>query len=266
MDMRSRCPGRQGALRSGWSIGPLPADCYPWPMTAHGCRVEKLGAADIGATARVLGSAFSDNPCYSFIHWKPERRGRSMLAFFMRNLAWHLPLGLTWVARGAAGEVLGTLTLEPPGGVPSPLVRALRHWAFPTLRDDGFETLRRLVLTDGEFKAQYQSMCGQQAYWHVHAVAVAPEHQGRGIGQAMLRVALEALRALTRERPAPVVLSTQRERNLPFYRAQGFVLTHQETLGRARGASGYTSWFMHHPAIDQAGVLGKASAEAARPR
>jgi GNAT superfamily N-acetyltransferase len=129
------------------------------------------------------------------------------------------------------------------------VLRALGHWAVPTLVEDGLETLRRLVLTDGEFKAQYQSMCGQQAYWHVHAVAVVPDHQGRGIGQAMLRVALEALRALTRERPAPVVLSTQRERNLAFYQAQGFVLTHQATLGQARGGSGYTSWFMHHPVL-----------------
>jgi GNAT superfamily N-acetyltransferase len=128
----------------------------------------------------------------------------------------------------------------------------LRHWALPTLLDDGFETLRRLVLTDGEFKAQYEAMCGgDAAYWHVHAVAVAPEHQGRGIGQAMLRTALEALRALTREQPAPVVLSTQRERNLAFYQAQGFVLSHQTTLGQMRGGAGYTSWFMQHPVEPQ---------------
>jgi GNAT superfamily N-acetyltransferase len=218
-------------------------------MSAGGYRVEKLVAGDVEATARVLADAFFDNPCYSFIHWEGERRAQSMLAFFRRNLVWHLPLDLTWVTRGDDGAVLGTLTLEPPHGLQSSLLRALRHWALPTLREDGFETLRRLVLTDGEFKAEYQTMCGQQAYWHVHAVAVSPDQQGRGIGQAMLHTALEALRDLTRERPAPVVLSTQRERNLPFYAAQGFVLTHQTTLGQARGAPGYTSWFMHHPAL-----------------
>lgn len=224
-------------------------------MTAGGHRVEKLRASDIDATARVLATAFVDNPCYSFIHWRAARRERSMHAFFRRNLEWHLPLDLTWVARDGGserGDVLGTLTLEPPHGVPSPALRALRHWAVPTLLEDGLETLRRLVLTDGEFKAEYQRMCGQQAYWHVHAVAVSPDHQGRGIGQAMLRTALDALTTLVRERPAQVVLSTQRERNLPFYQAQGFVLTHQTTLGAARGAPGYTSWFMHHPALSAA--------------
>lgn len=229
-------------------------------MTDGGHRVEKLVAEDVVGAAQVLAAAFADNPCYSFIHWQTSRRERSMRAFFRRNLEWHLPLDLTWVAR-LDGQVLGTLTLEPPHGVPSPVLRALRHWALPTLLDDGLETLRRLVLTDAEFKAQYQSMCGQKAYWHVHAVAVSPDHQGSGIGQAMLRTALEALRALTRERPAPVVLSTQRERNLPFYQAQGFVLTHHTTLGQTRGAPGYTSWFMQHPTLQKAGVLGNASAE-----
>jgi ribosomal protein S18 acetylase RimI-like enzyme len=228
-------------------------------MELDAYQVNKLVVSDIEATAGVLARAFSDNACYAFIHGRAPDRARSLRGFFRRNLDWHRPLELTWVARSAAGEVLGTFTLEPPRGVPSTLLRALRHWAVPTYLEEGFETLRRLVLSDEEFKAQYTSMCAGRGYWHVHAVAVAPEHQGRGIGHAMLRTALEALEHLTCARPAAVVLSTQREKNLPFYRAHGFELCHEATLGQARGEPGYRSWFMRHPALSRQASSRRAS-------
>jgi len=208
--------------------------------------VRKLRAAEIHPTAEVLGQAFADNPCYAFMHPRVADRGAALRAYFRRNLEWHLRLCLTWIAHTPGGEVVGTITLEPPHGVPSSLWPALRHWAIPTWREHGLETLRRLLIADGEFKAQYHSMCNKGAYWHVHAVAVAPAHQGRGIGRAMLGTVLAALHELTRAQPAPVLLSTQRERNLAFYRSHDFELSHETTMGRARGERGYTSWFMRH--------------------
>ena len=222
-------------------------------MDSAGYTVEKLVGSDLDATADVLARAFSDNACYAFIHARVAHRERSLRAFFRRNLVWHLPLQLSWVARSSRGAILGTFTLEPPQGVPSTLLQAIRHWAVPTCLQDGLETLRRLVITETEFKQQYERICGKRAYWHVHAVAVDPEHQGQGVGRGMLQAALSALQELTRERPAPVLLSTQRQNNVPFYQAHGFELSHETRLGLSRGEPGYSSWFMRHPVLS-AGV------------
>ena len=96
------------------------------------CR--RLTESDVRPTAQILARAFADNPAYVWMHPRAATRPRDLRAFFERNLRWHLPLDLTWVAcRGA--RVVGTSTLEPPGGVRSGLVEAIAHWLVPTVRD-----------------------------------------------------------------------------------------------------------------------------------
>lgn len=132
--------------------------------------VRKLTSADVRSTAEVLADAFGDNPAYAWMHPRAATRASDLRAFFDRNLRWHLPLDLTWVAcRGA--QVVGTSTLEPPATL---------------------EECDRLVARD----------------------------------------------------PAPVVLSTQRERNLPLYQRAGFVLQEDHQMGVRWGSRGFRTWFM----------------------
>jgi len=205
--------------------------------------IRKLAAGDIPATARVLADAFADNPAYAWMHPRASTRERDLRAFFERNLRWHLPLDLTWVAT-RDGEIVGTSTLEPPGGVPSSTRAAVTHWLVPTVRHQGVRTFLRTAAAGREFGERYRALVGGARYYHVHAVAVAPSCQGRGVGSKLVAATLDACERLLARDPAPVVLSTQRERNLPLYQRAGFVLREDHRMGVRRRSPGYRSWFM----------------------
>ncbi len=205
--------------------------------------LRKLTPADVPATAAVLAAAFADNPAYGWMHPRSATRARDLRAFFDRNLRWHLPLELTWVAtRGS--RVVGTSTLEPPGGVRSGLREAVAHWLIPTVRDQGWRTFLRTAAAAREFAERYRALAKGARYYHVHAVAVAPDAQGSGVGGRLVAATLAECERLVARDPAPVVLSTQRERNLPLYRRAGFALKEQHPMGTGWGRRGFVTWFM----------------------
>ncbi len=213
---------------------------------ASGWTVRKLRPAEIAPTARLLARAFADNPAYAFMHPRARTRARDLVRFFERNLAWHAPLDLTWVAADGADRVVGTATLEPPGGVPHGGAQLLRHWVLPTLFEQGVRTLSRILRADQQFARINRATAEGRAFWHLHAVAIDPDHQGRGAGKALLRSVLGELDALLRARPAPVILSTQREQNVRLYEGFGFAVRDCSQLG-GRGEDSFRSWSMRRP-------------------
>jgi GNAT superfamily N-acetyltransferase len=205
--------------------------------------IRKLTSEDVRATADVLADAFADNPAYVWMHPRAATRGSDLRAFFERNLRWHLPLDLTWVAtRGA--RIVGTSTLEPPGGVRSGTREAVAHWVIPTVRDQGMRTFLRTAAASREFGERYRALTKGAPYYHVHAVGVAPSSQGNGVGTRLVAATLQECDRLLSRDPAPVVLSTQRERNLSLYRRAGFVLQEDHAMGVRWGSPGFRTWFM----------------------
>jgi len=184
--------------------------------------VRKLRAADCSPTAALLARAFADNPAYAFMHPRATTRDRDLRRFFERNLGWHLPLDLSWVVVGAADAPVGTATLEPPGGIPHTRSQLVRHWVLPTLLRQGPRALARLLEADAAFARLNRGSAEADTYWHVHAVAVEPKHQRAGAGTALLNHVFRELDGLRASRPAPVVLSTQRESNVRLYERYGF--------------------------------------------
>lgn len=204
---------------------------------------ETLRDRHIQATAALLAAAFADNPCYAWMHPRAATRDRDLVAFFTRNLSWRSGLGLSWVAC-RAGEPVGTLSLEPPGGVNRPLADGVRHWFVPTARDQGLLCMARILQAESMFRRAYRELVGEDRYVHVHAVAVRPDLQGRGVGAALLAASRATLFELAARERVPVVLSTQRAQNLPFYARAGFSCWGERVLGAGRGRRGFTNWFM----------------------
>ncbi|MFO0683435.1 MAG: GNAT family N-acetyltransferase [Sandaracinus sp.] len=221
------------------------------------CR--KLTDADVEETAAVLAAAFADNPCYAWMHPRVAHRPADLRAFFVRNLRWHRPLDLTWVATHE-GRVVGTSTLEPPGGVPGTLSAAARHWLLPTVRRQGLRTFVRTFEADREFRERYLALTGGRPYYHLHAVAVAPDLQGRGAGTMLVDVAMREYEARSRSDGRPIAVSTQRERNLPLYERVGFARRGDQQMGTRRGDAGFRTWFLLREAS-----VGPARAIDARP-
>ena len=108
-------------------------------------------------------------------------------------------------------------------GLPS-LVRALSRDSLPE---------------DPPGVAPYQGM--------VSTVAVLPEAQGRGIGSAVMTALLERWDA---GGGGPLVLDTQRERNVEFYQRLGFRLTAKVSTPGAHGMP-YDDWKMRREAAQQ---------------
>ena len=205
--------------------------------------IRKIADADVPATAVVLADAFADNPAYVWMHPRAATRASDLRAFFVRNLRWHLPLDLTWVAsRGP--QILGTSTLEPPGGVRSGVREAVAHWLVPTVRDQGLRTFLRTAAASREFGERYRVLSNGTQYYHLHAVAVAPAFQGHRVGSRLVDASLQECERLLERELAPVVVSTQRERNLPLYQRAGFVLKEDRQLGVRWGSRGFRTWFM----------------------
>lgn len=205
--------------------------------------IRKLTHADVHATADVLAHAFADNPAYVWMHPRAASRTSDLRAFFERNLRWHLPLDLTWVAsRGP--QILGSSTLEPPGGVRSGVRQAIAHWLVPTVRHQGLRTFLRTAAAGREFGERYRALINGTEYYHLHAVAVAPGFQGNGVGSKLVAASLRECDRLLARDFAPVVLSTQRERNLPLYQRAGFVLKEDHQMGVRLGSRGFRTWFM----------------------
>ncbi len=205
--------------------------------------VRKITDADVSETAEVLSRAFADNPCYAWMHPRSATRARDLEAFFRRNLKWHRRVDATWVALDG-GRVVGTSTLEPPNGVPGSLPEAVAHWLVPTVRDQGVRTFARTLAADRAFRDRYRALTGGRLYYHLHAVAVSPEVQGRGAGGRLVNAAMGEYERCSETDRLPVVVSTQRERNLPLYARFGFVDRGDWQMGRRRSDPGFHTWFM----------------------
>jgi GNAT superfamily N-acetyltransferase len=201
-------------------------------------RVRRLRRSDIEPTAQLLARTFLDNPVYVFMHPRAATRVADLTRFFVRNLAWRMQLELTWVLAGANDSVWGTATLEPPGGVPRSLLGLLQHWVLPGLKEQGPHTVARIARTDAAFTRRYLKLTDGKAYWHVHAVAIDESLRGQGHGSLLLQQLLRELDRRDPEATAPVLLSTQRERNLRLYGRAGFELLTSDTFVGCR------SWFM----------------------
>jgi GNAT superfamily N-acetyltransferase len=208
-----------------------------------GHATRKLGITDIEPTAALLARAFADNPAYCFMHPRESTRRSDMIAFFRRNLLWHLPLDLTWVTTDDSDRPIGTATLEPPGGIPARRLCLVWHWVLPTLLFQGRAVLQRTLAADAAFSALNRQTAESDAYWHVHAVAVDPLEQRGGVGTQLLGHVFAELDRLIVARPAPVILSTQRESNVRLYARFGFEECGKVTIGEGE-PDAFVSWCM----------------------
>jgi ribosomal protein S18 acetylase RimI-like enzyme len=167
--------------------------------------MRKARPSDFPDTAAVLARAFADNPCYAFMHPRAATRACDLERFFLRNLTCTRRSTSRGIVAGDDAKVVGTVTLELPGGIQRPVAEGLAHWIVPTLREQGFRTVARIMRTDGEFKRRYGAMLGNVEYWHVHAVAIAPDQQRRGAATAMLDAVFRLRDIDGAQLPGPVV-------------------------------------------------------------
>jgi ribosomal protein S18 acetylase RimI-like enzyme len=190
--------------------------------------VRKATQRDVEGTARSLSRAFDDDPVMNWLIRQDARRSEAFSTLFRTSLD-ELCLEHGW-ALTTEDQTAGALWY-PPGTSKITFGQQLRMLP-QMLRCAGLLGLPRLVgVMDTMDKHHPKS-----DHYYLQFVGVDPEHQGKGIGAALMKPALEEC---DRE-DLGAYLENTKESNLSFYERFGFEVTEAVQLGNA----GPTMWLM----------------------
>jgi len=200
-----------------------------------------VNRAGLLPVAQVLARAFQDNPLnVAVIRARSRRRYLSNLAGMRALLDVSVGRALLLQAltaeRGAeAREPLGVLIGARPYGYPLP---------GPSL----LGTLRCLIgqgpRAMGRWAEVYRALEVEhplEPHWYLAVLGIAPEHQRRGNGAALLAAFLETVDA----DGGPSYLETDRAENIAFYAQGGYEVVREVTV------LGVPVWCMWRPAREE---------------
>jgi ribosomal protein S18 acetylase RimI-like enzyme len=175
--------------------------------------------ADRAAVVRTLARAFDADPVAAWVLRQDAGRARAYESAFdicFRKLT--LPAGETWIAgEDARGVALWT----PPGKWrTAPAIPHLPRLAWCVGLGRALELLRSVT--------NVQTFHPPAPHWYLFALGVAPEHQGQGVGGALLREVLA--KADARHEPAYLEASTRD--NARLYARHGFAEVSEIQLGK----------------------------------
>ena len=192
-------------------------------MTATAIR--KATPADIDPIVRQFARAFDDDPFLNWIIRQDGKRARGFDLFF-RNF-------LTHTLRSPHDEVL--TTDDCLGFAISEYhdtkTRFVPRWAWmlpwlPTaIRSAGLPGLRRMT---GAMRTLGKAHPAATKHYYLALIGVDPDHQGEGLGAALIRPVLERC---DRESCGAYLESTK-EDSIAFYERLGFALTGRIDLGQ----------------------------------
>ena len=194
-------------------------------------RIRKAEANDLTSVAEILGSAFSNDPLF---RWFCEHGSSIYSQLFLAELQqlyqFHGHVFINESRTGAAMWLPPGISAEAPFSV-----RQL-GLIFKMFRYGGFTSLRR-----GE---QLQKMMAethlQEPHYYLHAIGAHLDHQGRGIGSALLKAGV----TICDEAGYPAYLESSNVRNNPLYERYGFEITGEIQLPE----NGPKAWLMKRPA------------------
>jgi ribosomal protein S18 acetylase RimI-like enzyme len=198
-------------------------------------RIVTLTDAQVPAAGAVLARAFHDDPLMTYAI--PDARERERL----------LPEVYTRMIRFGtlAGEVYTTADLEgvalwmPPAATwpREKIVASGMHEMPVIIGDAAYQRYRDVV--SREWEARQRDM--DDVCWYLFLLGVEPHLQRHGLGGALMRPVLERATAAH----IPCYLETENERNVAFYKDQGFELI---VNGEEAGSTGVRFWsFQRRP-------------------
>lgn len=182
---------------------------------------------DIDTLAHVLTRAFSDDPVAQWFVRQDERREERSVRLFRWFLNDAVPHGLTYTTPDRTGAALWI----PPN-----------QWQMPIWRQ--LILLSELVAVTGVRNMpsrilgvdRFQRLHPKKPHYYLVSLGVEPEHQGQGIGSALMKPVLDVCDSTG----IPAYLETSKERNIPLYERHGFRLTGEVWVSR----EGPIQWLM----------------------
>ena len=167
----------------------------------------ELVAGEHDLIGDIVADSFSDDPvnCWVFA------TRRAMLPYYThvaRKL--YLRHGYGHVMGDASG---GTLWL-PPGAKSAISLLNSFDIAYSMLKNSGFKSISRGMFIDRLLAGKRP----KQQHHYLYAIGTRPQHQGKGVGGALIQAGLERVDSEN----MPAYLESSKEVNVPFYRKFGF--------------------------------------------
>jgi len=182
---------------------------------------------DVREVCAMLARAFDDDPVAMHLMPSARRRPPGLRAFFRLQMTKDLlPFGGVFTTEDHSGAALWA----PPG---KPSARGLRVLlaTLPVVPYVAGRDFPRSI----RYLSAIEAIHPKEPHWYLATLGTDPLRQGKGIGSALLQ---PILRRCDSEGER-AYLESSKERNLPFYRRHGFVVT-----GEVRLAGGPPVWTM----------------------
>jgi GNAT superfamily N-acetyltransferase len=171
--------------------------------------VRRVQPADVPVLTEGLVRAFADDPVANFMFAGERRRQRGLHSFFTSQIRrQYLPGGHVYTTEDLAGTAIWGAPDRHRNGL-AELAQLLPTAPF-LVSSRTVRALRLLFEVDG--------LHPKEPHWYLATLGTAPEHQGRGVGTALLQPVLD----LADEAGMPAYLESSKERNVPFYSRFGF--------------------------------------------
>lgn len=170
---------------------------------------------DVPRAVETLGAAFADYPWtrYTIAADDHAERIRRFQRLFVEQIG--LPHGKVWIAGG--GAAVSVWTTPDSTGIDEVFARL-----GPTLGELAGDRAEAAEAAEAAMRPHRPTT----PVWFLGSVGVHPDHQGGGLGRAVIRPGLEAADAAG----TPAYLETSLERNVAFYRRLGFDVTAEVEL------------------------------------
>ncbi len=176
-------------------------------------QIGPLSLDDVPAAARTLARAFAVDPFFSYVFPDSATRDPAILWYLSATTRACIAMDGAYVT---VGDPIGVALWIPTNGEISPEIE----------RDAGLD--RRAEVFGADAEARYQVLGARFGALHrrdmpmphryLTILGVDPDHQGGGVGGAVLRPGLDAA-----DRDQLVCYTeTTRARNVPFYERRGF--------------------------------------------
>jgi ribosomal protein S18 acetylase RimI-like enzyme len=178
-----------------------------------------MSADQLGAAAGVMARGFQNDPLFRAIWPDPDERAASLKQLARWDLA-------------DAGP--GDTVLVTAGSVEG-VAKSIRSDTHKPLNEDDFHRLEVELTPHAwqrfkevhafSFAEQQLKAKSPEAHWYLQALAVSPEHQGRGIGSTLL----DSLHARADADGLPTTLLTFQSRNVSLYQRNGYQIVAEGT-------------------------------------
>lgn len=183
---------------------------------------------DRAPVAAMLARAFADDPAMTYIFPDPTVRARRLPRLFALLFDGDGPVGMRLVASGIEGATLW----RGPGRSKTGVWEMIRH--APGMIHALGGAIGRALTVANAIDAHHPS----GDFWYLHVAGCDPQHQGKGIGGALIRD------GIARAGRLPCYLETATEKNLGLYRSLGFEVTDDWQVPKG----GPRFWSMVRPA------------------